>query len=140
MLALRALLGMLAGPVAGAISDLLEDRWPVVRVGILLGATGFVVLALPIGLWTIPTAVALIALSAGGLITVLYALVGDLATEERQGITIGGLATAGDIGSAAGPPMAYALATALDLRWVYLICAAVMASGLVATLGLGNSE
>jgi DHA1 family multidrug resistance protein-like MFS transporter len=140
MLAMRALLGMLAGPVAGAVSDWLRDRWPVVRFGILLGTIGFVILTLPGRLWTIPVGVALVALSAGGLLTALYALVGDLSSEERQGITVGGLATAGDIGSATGPLVAYALAAVLDLRWVYLICAVILASALVATLGMGRSE
>jgi MFS family permease len=140
VLALRALLGMLSGPVAGIISDWLGDRWPVVRVGILIGTMGFVILALPGGLWTILTAVALVALSAGGLITALYSLVGDLSSKERQGITVGGLATAGDIGSAAGPLVAYALVAILDLRWVYLICAAILATAMFATVGMSRSE
>jgi DHA1 family multidrug resistance protein-like MFS transporter len=140
MLALRALLGMVAGPVAGAASDRLRDRWPVVRLGVLLGTTGFVILALPGSLWTIPAGVALVALSAGGLLTALTALVGDLAPKEGQGITIGGLATAGDIGSATGPLVAYALAVVLDLRWVYLLCAIVLASGFIATLRQGRAE
>jgi MFS family permease len=140
MLAMRALLGMLAGPVAGTVSDRLRDRWPVVRVGILLGVTGFLILALLGHLWAIPVGVALVALSVGGLLTVLYALVGDLSSEERQGITVGGLATAGDIGSAMGPLAAYALAAVMDLRWVYLICAVILASALVATLGLNRPE
>jgi MFS family permease len=140
MLALRALLGLLAGPLAGVASDRLHNRWPVVRIGLLLGMAGFALLALPRGLWTILIGVALVALSAGGLITAIYALVGDLATKKRQGITIGGLATAGDIGSATGPLVAYALAVVLDLRWVYLLCAILLASGLIATLRQGRAE
>ena len=140
MLAMRALLGMLAGPVAGILSDRLGNRWPVVRGGILLGTAGFVILALPIGVWAVPTGVAMIALSAGALITALVALVGDLTAGDRQGITMGGLATAGDIGSASGPLVAYALAVTVDLRWVYLLCAVVLASGLIATIGQGRAE
>lgn len=138
LLAMRALVGMLAGPVAGVLSDRLHDRWPVVRAGILLGVVGFVVLALPAGLWAVPLGVALVALSAGALITGVVALVGDLAPQDRQGITIGGLATVGDIGSAAGPLVAYTLAVALDLRWVYLMCAVALASGMLVTFGLGT--
>ncbi len=140
MLAMRALLGMLAAPVAGVLSDRLGNRWPVVRGGILLGTAGFVILALPIGVWAVPTGVAMIALSAGALITALVALVGDLTAGDRQGITMGGLATAGDIGSATGPLVAYALAVTVDLRWVYLLCAVVLASGLIATIGQGRAE
>lgn len=135
LLALRASLGILAGPLAGALSDWLHDRWPVVRGGILLGVVGFIVLLLPAGMWAVPFGVALVALSAGALITVLPAIVGDLAASGRRGVTIGGLATAGDIGSATGPLVAYALAVILDLRWVYLLCAVALTTGLLATVG-----
>jgi MFS family permease len=61
--------------------------------------------------------------------------VGDLAAGERQGVTMGGLATAGDTGSGIGPLVAYALAVTLDLRWVYLLSAVALASGLAVTIG-----
>jgi MFS family permease len=47
---------------------------------------------------------------------------------------MGALATAGDIGSALGPLMAYALATNLDLRWVYLACIGVLLFGLLVAV------
>jgi MFS family permease len=143
MLALRASLGILGGPVAGILSDRLGNRWPVIRVVILVGVAGFVALATAPGVWAVPAGVALVSLSAGALIAVLAAVVGDLATSNRSGITMGAMATAGDIGSATGPLVAYALASALDLRWVYLLCAALLASCLLATLGsrqLGHSQ
>lgn len=136
MLAMRALLGMVAGPVAGILSDRLRARWPVVRGGLVLSVAGFLILALLGGVGAVPAGVALISLSAGGLVTALAALVGDFAVGNRQGVIMGGLATAGDIGSAAGPLLAYALAVTLDLRLVYLFCAVALASGLVATIAL----
>jgi hypothetical protein len=51
MLALRTLLGIPGGPVAGVLSDRLGDRWPMVRVAILAGVTGFAALALRIQDW-----------------------------------------------------------------------------------------
>lgn len=138
MLGMRALLGIVAGPVAGALSDRLGDRWPVVRGGILLGAGGFLVLAFLGGVGAVPIGVAAISLGAGSLAATLAAVVGDMAEGGRRGVTMGGLATAGDIGSAMGPPLAYALAVTLDLRWVYLFCAFVLASGLVAAAGQGR--
>ena len=140
MLTLRAVLGMLAGPVAGGLSDRCRNRWWVVRGGILLGVVGFLMLALSAGLWAVPLGVALVALSAGALVAVLAAIVGDRATEARQGMTMGGLATAGDIGSATGPLLAYALAPALELRWVYLLCAVALASGLLAAVEWGHAR
>jgi DHA1 family multidrug resistance protein-like MFS transporter len=135
LLALRALLGIVAGPAAGILSDRLRDRWVIARGGILLGVSGFLLLSLLSSFWAVPSGVVLVSLSATGLIAVLVALVGDLAADDRPGITMGGLATAGDIGSAIGPLLAYALATILDLRQIYLLCALALASGLLATLG-----
>jgi MFS family permease len=140
MLALRALLGVVAGPVAGALSDRLPSRWPVVRGGLLLGVIGFLTLALPAGVWTVVLGVALVALSASGLLTALAAIVGDMARSDRPGATMGALATAGDIGSAMGPLVAYALAAAFDLRWVYLLCAALLALAVVTTLSRVGSR
>jgi MFS family permease len=163
MLAARALLGMLAGPLAGVLSDRaahrrddqavhqhndraehqtqgrVPNRWPVVRGGILLGVLGFVILFLPLDVWAAPVGIALVSLSAGALVTGLVALVGDSAG-QRPGATMGGLATAGDMGSAMGPLVAYALAVTLDLRWVYLLCALALASGMIATVGQGKTE
>jgi DHA1 family multidrug resistance protein-like MFS transporter len=135
MLALRAALGIMGGPVAGILSDRLGNRWPVVRAGILVGVGGFVTLALAGGMWVAPVGVALVSLSAGALIAVLAAVVGDQAAGRRSGIAMGAVATAGDIGSAAGPLFAYALAPVLDLRWVYLFCAVALISCLLATRG-----
>jgi len=137
MLAMRALLGMVAGPVAGVLSDRLGNRWLVVQGGILLGVGGFVILALPGGLGAMSLGVALASMSAAALAATLAALVGDLAAGNRSGVTMGGLATAGDLGSATGPLVAYALAPVLDLRWIYLLCAVALASGLIATVGQG---
>jgi MFS family permease len=138
MLALRSLLAMLAGPMAGYLSDRRGDRWPVVHGGVLLGAVGFLILACGTDLWLIVAGVALVALSSGALLAALAALVGDATTASRQGRAIGGLATAGDLGSASGPLLAYALIPVIDLRWVYLMCAAGFMVGLVAIRGLGT--
>jgi MFS family permease len=140
MLGMRALLGIVAGPVAGILSDRLGDRWPVVRGSLLLAATGFLVLALLGSVGAVPAGVAAVSLGAAALAATLAAIVGDLAQEGRQGVTMGGLATAGDIGSALGPPLAYALVVALDLRWVYLVCALALASGLLAAIGQGREQ
>jgi len=47
---------------------------------------------------------------------------------------MGIMATAGDMGSATGPLVAYALASFLALRWVYLLCAGLLALALLATV------
>jgi MFS family permease len=132
MLAMRSLAGMTAGPISGYLSDLKGDRWPVVLGGILIGIAGFGVLILGTEFWTVALGVILIALSSGTLLTTLAALTGDLAASDRQGRAIGRLATAGDLGSAAGPLLAYALLSLISLRWIYLLCGLSFVSSLLA--------
>ncbi len=138
MLALRSLLGIAAGPAAGTLSDRLRSRWPVVGFGLLLGLLGFALLAAGGGVSSVAAGVALVALGSGALIATLAAVVGDLAAGSRQGMIMGVLATAGDAGSAAGPLLAYSLAVAMDLRWVYLSCAATLALGLASVAVWGR--
>jgi MFS family permease len=82
--------------------------------------------------------VALVALGSGALIAALAAVVGDLAAGSQQGMVMGALATAGDTGSALGPLLAYGLAVTVDLRWVYLLCAGLLAMGLGAAAFWGR--
>jgi MFS family permease len=132
LLAMRSVLGMVAGPISGHLSDLKENRWPVVFGGISVGIAGFGVLILGRNFWSVVLGVVLIALSSGTLLTTLVALTGDLAASDRQGRTIGRLATAGDLGSATGPLLAYALVSLISLRWIYLLCGLSFVSSLLA--------
>jgi MFS family permease len=132
MLAMRSVAGMMAGPISGHLSDLKGDRWLVVLGGIVIGIAGFGVLILGRGIWTVALGVILIALSSGTLLTTLAALTGDLAASDRQGFAIGRLATAGDLGSAMGPLLAYSLLSLISLRWIYLLCGLTFVSSLLA--------
>jgi MFS family permease len=134
MLALRSLLGIVAGPAAGTLSDRLHSRWPVVGLGLLLGLLGFGLLSTGGGVLCVAGGVALVALGSGALIATLAAVVGDLAVGSQQGVIMGAMATAGDAGSALGPLLAYALVVTVDLRWVYLMCAGLLVAGLGAAL------
>jgi MFS family permease len=132
MLAMRSLAGMMAGPISGHLSDLKGDRWLVVLGGIMIGIAGFGVLIFGRDIWTVALGVILIALSSGTLLTTLAALTGDLAASDRQGLAIGRLATAGDLGSAMGPLLAYSLLSLISLRWIYLLCGLTFVSSLLA--------
>jgi MFS family permease len=127
-LSLRAALGILSAPAAGIVSDRLRSRWPVVYAAIGLAAGGFVLLILPVPVWAVLVAVGMVSAGAGALIAVLAALAGDRIIGERPGATMGALATAGDVGSAAGPLVAYALVARVDLVWVYMVCLVALAS------------
>jgi MFS family permease len=139
MLSTRAALGIVAGPLAGTLSDRLASRWLVVYAGLALAVAGFMVMALPLSVWVVLIGVGLVATGTGALIAVLAALVGDRVAGSRPGAAMGALATAGDVGSATGPLVAYALAAHLDLRWVYLACLGVLLlAGLAVRAGEGG--
>jgi len=129
----RTSLSMLAAPLAGAASDRLGSRWQVCAWALAIGAAG---MSLAAG--TAPAAIlagiALAAAASGGIQTLTTALTGDLVSQEQRGRAIGLLHTAGDLGSAVGPPVAYALLPYLTLTGVYGLCAALFAAQFVLVL------
>jgi len=78
--------------------------------------------------------VVLSAVSGGAALVSLAAQIGDQTRPGQEGITMGAYATAGDIGSTAGPFLAFTLVSLTGLRWVYLICSLAFVGGLVLTL------
>jgi len=133
LLALRSLLASAAGPLAGHLSDARAGRWPVIAVSLVLGIVGFGLLASASSLWLIVLGVAVGAISTGAAAAALTASVGDLTPPGRQGIVMGAYATAGDLGSMAGPFLAFALLAVVDLRWVYWLCTFMFLVGLWLT-------
>jgi DHA1 family tetracycline resistance protein-like MFS transporter len=118
------------GPPAGHLSDGHIGRWPVIAGSLALGMLGFGLLASASSLWLVVLGVAVGALSTGAVAAALTAYVGDLTPPGRQGMVMGAYATAGDLGSTAGPFLAFALLAALDLRWVYWLCTLAFLAGL----------
>jgi MFS family permease len=112
-----------AAPLAGVLSDRLS-RWPIAGWGVLLAAVSMLLLA-----WQMPAAIlvgiALAALAGGGGQALVTALIGDAVGQEQRGRAIGLVHSAGDLGSATGPLVAYALLPWTGLRGVYL-CGAVL--------------
>ena len=131
LLAFRAIVSAGVSPIAGRLSDRASNRWATAGWGLIVGVFGMVGLVWISNLWGLLLSVTLISLSGGVLRTILPALVGDLADEAHRGAATGGLATAGDIGSAAGPLMAYTLLAVMSLQGVYLLSAIGMTSGLI---------
>jgi MFS family permease len=130
LLALRSLLASVIGPPAGHLSDGHTGRWPVIAGSLALGMLGFGLLASAASLWLVVLGVAVGAVSTGAVAAALTAYVGDLTPPGRQGVVMGAYATAGDLGSTAGPFLAFALLAVLDLRWVYWLCTLAFLAGL----------
>jgi len=129
----KILLSMVAAPLAGTASDWLGSRWRVAGWGLAIGIISMALIA-----WGAPTAiltgVALGAVTVGSVQALVTALTGDLVGQAQRGRAIGLLHTVGDLGSAMGPPVAYALIPWIELQGVYLLCAGLFAAGLALAL------
>lgn len=123
-------IAMLTAPILGRLSDWTNNRWQVVAAGLIPGLAGFALLAggSP---WLFLVGMPLIALSVGGQ-GLAATLIGDLSSVQKRGRRLGLLFTIGDLTSAIGPPLAYALRPWLGLRGIYLFSAAIL--GLVLVL------
>jgi MFS family permease len=130
LLGLRALLASAVGPLAGHLSDIRTGRWPMITGSLVIGMVGFGLLSLAASPGAIVLGVALSAVSGGAASATLAAQVGDLTPSGREGVVMGAYATAGDVGSMAGPFLAFALLSVVDLRWVYLLCTLTFLAGL----------
>jgi MFS family permease len=130
LLALRSALAGGVGPLAGHLSDHGAGRWPVIAGSLVLGVAGFGMLFYAGSLWGIVLGIVLGAVSGGAAQAALAAQVGDLAPPGQEGVVMGAYATAGDVGSMAGPFLAFALISVVDLRWVYLMCTLAFVAGL----------
>jgi len=133
LMAGRTLLSTVAAPLAGAASDRLGSRWRVAAWGLAIGIASMALLA-----WGAPAAIligiSLGAVTGGSVQALVTALTGDMVSQAQRGRAIGLLHTAGDLGSAIGPPVAYALMPWVGLRGVYLLCAGLFAAGLALTM------
>jgi MFS family permease len=126
LMAGRTSLSIVAAPVAGAASDRLGSRWRVAGWLLVAGAAAMILLGLPPAA-AILAGIGLAAVAGGGIQVLATTLTGDLAGEAGRGRSLGWLNTAGDLGSALGPLVAYALLPWIGLPAVYWLCAALFA-------------
>jgi MFS family permease len=130
LLAIRRLAGMVEAPIAGYLLDRLGDRRIVAVAGALVSLAGLVVLAGSGSVAAVIVGVALKSIGDGFLHPAIVVWTGDGAPPHLRGVIMGGLATAGDLGSAIGPLVAYALLEISGLRAAYVLCAVLMLSAL----------
>ena len=121
------LLSMFASPLSGMLSDRLGDRWRLILFALLLGSASLALAARAEGLLVI-AGILPGAITTSILMTQTTALVGDLVPHARQPRVLGLFSTLGDLGSATGPLLAFALiAAGWPLAQVLLLAAILMA-------------
>jgi len=133
-LGLSTLIGATSAPVIGVLSDRVGSRWRVAAGGLLPGVVGFSLLAVGMPL-TMLVGVPLTAITGGSNQGLSTALIGDLGNIGRQSQRLGVLFTVGDLASAVGPPLAYALIPMVGISSLYLLVAGLFVSMFLITLG-----
>jgi len=126
----RTLFSMAFAPLAGITSDWLGSRWRVVAWSLAVGAAGMVLVSRSTPS-TILMGLALVAVASSSVQSLVTALAGDLSGQGQRGRAIGLMHTVGDLGSAIGPPIAYALLPVIGLPGIYLFCAGLFVMGLI---------
>lgn len=130
------LISMFSAPLLGALSDRTPSRWHAVGAGLVPGVAGMALLSMATPA-SIALAIPLTAVASGGNQGLSTALVGDVEGIARRGRRLGWLFTVGDLASAIGPPLAYALLPLTGLRGVYLLGAALFSATLIMAVVLG---
>ncbi|MCP4420486.1 MAG: MFS transporter [Chloroflexi bacterium] len=118
------LVSMFVTPIMGRFSDRTNSRWQAVAVGLLPGVLGFVVLAFGLPGYAL-LGLPLTSVSSSSNQSLSTAITGDL-SQGRRGRALAILYTAGDFGSAIGPPLAYNLIAVLQVTQLYLGCAVLL--------------
>ena len=139
MIALRFTLSAILSPQLGKLSDQSLGRSTVIFVGITAGIISFLIFGYAGSFGVILIGIVVNALSGSALSVVLAATLGDLSPPGKEGEIIGVYATAGDIGSAAGPLFAYLALPLISLSSVYLVCSLLFSGCLLVAKKLRNT-
>jgi MFS family permease len=135
----RSFFSMASAPLCGVLSDYLGSRWAVMAASVALGLAGMLLMAWPLAA-TALAGIVLTSLSSGGIQALASALTGDAVAPAQRGRAIGLLHTSGDLGSALGPPVAYALLPLAGLQGDYLACALLFVLGLALSVVVGRRQ
>ncbi len=104
----RTAASMASAVALGRLSDFLGDRWLAMAISLFLGGVGLHLLAYGQP-WPFFSGLLLCAVAMGGIPVLTRSLAGDISGKESRGRAVGIIQTAGDLGSAIGPPLAFLL-------------------------------
>lgn len=138
-LGLSTIISMISAPVAGTISDRVSNRWKTVTGGLLPGIAGFSLLSIGSPA-LIVMGIPLISLTSGSNQGLATTMIGDFSKDQRHSRELGMLFTIGDLMSAAGPMIAYALLPLLQISGLYIIAAFLLGGMFFVSLRLSFSS
>ncbi|UCC63699.1 MAG: MFS transporter [Anaerolineae bacterium] len=138
-LGLSTLIAAASAPIMGGLSDRAGNRWRVAAGGLVPGVAGFSLLAAGLPLTTL-FGVPLTAITGGSNQGLSTALIGDLGNVAQQSRRLGVLFTIGDLASAVGPPLAYALIPSIGIRNLYLLVAVLFASVFIVLMAIDTRQ
>lgn len=131
--AVRTLTSVGGAPLAGWLSDRLGRRWGLIALVLFLGSLGLA--GMTAAQFTLAAVGALtVALAGPGVQSLVPALIGDRIESTRRSKALGIVFSVGDLGSAIGPPLAFALLPLIELRGVYWAAAGFMLLSAAAAL------
>lgn len=123
--AVRVVASIVGAPLAGRASDRTGRRWPVMAIGLAVGAMGAWLMGGAV-IWMAVFGALIAAVTAGSAQALAPAIIGDRVDEARQSRALGVLFSLGDVGSALGPPLALGLLSTLGIEGVYRMSAVVL--------------
>jgi MFS family permease len=130
LVAARLLVSTLSAPTGGALSDRMGNRWLIATFSAVLASLSMFLLTSSSPL-ALVTGLLASAAASGVMQTIATALVGEQVSPDRRGRAIGLFHTMGDLGSALGPLVAYALLDQIGLNGVFLMCAGLLLMGAI---------
>lgn len=119
-------LSAFVSPFSGWLTDRTGNRWGLVILALLTGVAALALLADSRGNILL-AGIILGAIATSILQTQVMTLVGDHAGVNRQGRILGVVNTVGDLGSAIGPLLAYALLPGIGLSGIYWLMGGTLA-------------
>ena len=103
----------------------MKNRWGVAAAGLIPGIIGFLTLALGPA-WGAAVAVPLNSMTSGSNQGMATVLLGHEVGEGERGRWLGTLFTVGDLASAIGPLLTFALLESVALTWLYILAAILL--------------
>ena len=130
---------LLVSPLSGWVSDVSQQRWGLVVAAMVLGIGAMALTAIGTGM-VIVLATMLGAVATSALQTQVMTLIGDYSRANQRGRMLGLLNTVGDMGSAGGPLLAYALLPVIALEGIFWVATATLVLALPWTLWIARQE